>query len=110
MTTTEFITLPESHRASQEQILRQLRRLKPGILARYHATGLALFGSVVRGEQTGGSDVDLLVDFDEAASLFDLTGLALFLEDELGLPVDVVPRRALRPEIRETVLNEAVPV
>ena len=110
MTAVETVVLTQVHRASQEQILRQLRRLKPRLLARYHATGLALFGSVVRGEQTGASDIDLLVDFDDEASLLDLTGLALFLEDHLGLPVDIVPRRALRPEIRETVLDEAVPV
>jgi hypothetical protein len=85
-----------------------LRRLRPEIASRYRAKGIALFGSVVRGEQTAASDIDVLVDFDEAATLFDLTGLALFLEEQLGCRVDVVPRRALRAELRERVLNEAI--
>jgi hypothetical protein len=53
---------------------------------------------------------NLLVDFAEGATLFDLVGLGLFLEEKLGCPVDVVPRRALRREIRDEALNQAVPV
>jgi predicted nucleotidyltransferase len=54
--------------------------------------------------------VDLLVDFAAGVTLFDLVGLGLFLEEKLGCPVDVVPRRALRREIRNEALNQAVPV
>jgi hypothetical protein len=54
--------------------------------------------------------VDLLVDFAEGADLFDLVGLALYLEALLDRKVDVVPRRALRPELEEAVLRELVPV
>jgi predicted nucleotidyltransferase len=93
-----------------DRLLVQLRSLQPQLAARYHTRQMALFGSVARGEQTPTSDVDLLVDFDEKATLFDLTGLALYLEDQLGCPVDVVPRRALRSELRVQVLNEAIPI
>jgi len=71
---------------------------------------IALFGSFVRGEQDGASDIDVLVDFEEGADLFDLVGLALFLEEELQREVDVVPKRALRAEFRETVFKEVMPV
>ncbi len=71
---------------------------------------LSLFGSLARQEQAPSSDVDLLVDFAEGATLFDLVGLGLFLEEKLGCPVDVVPRRALRREIRDEALKKAVPV
>jgi len=71
---------------------------------------LALFGSLARQEQGPTSDVDLLVDFAAGVTLFDLVGLGLFLEEKLGCPVDVVPRRALRREIRNEALNQAVPV
>jgi len=60
-----------------------------------------------RGEQRETSDIDLLVDFDEGADLFDLVGLGEFLEARLHHRVDVVSKRALREEIRQQVLKEA---
>jgi len=63
----------------------------------------------VRGEQNKESDIDVLVDFQEDADLLDLVGLGLFLEERLGRKVDVVPRKALRKEIRDAVLHEVVP-
>jgi predicted nucleotidyltransferase len=92
-----------------KDILVRLGALKPEMAARYKVREIEIFGSFVRGEQGGASDVDVLVDFDEGADLFDLVGLALFLEEELQRGVDVVPKRALRAELRETVLQEAVP-
>lgn len=93
-----------------EDILRKLRALKPEIATRYKARKIGLFGSFVRGEQSRRSDIDVLVDFEEEADLFDLVGLALFLEEELQRKVDVVPRNALRTELRESVLQEVVPL
>ncbi len=92
-----------------EELLVKLGALKPEVATRYKVREVALFGSFVRGEQGGASDVDVLVDFEEGADLFDLVGLALFLEEELQRKVDVVPKRALRAELRETVLREVVP-
>ncbi len=93
-----------------QQLLARMRELKPKIMKRYKAKEIELFGSVVRGEQSGASDIDLLVEFEEGADLLDLTGLAIFLEEELGRKVDVVPKRALREELRQSVLREAVRV
>ena len=93
-----------------EELLRRLRTLKPEVAARYKVSEIALFGSFVRGEQDGASDIDVLVDFEEGADLFDLVGLALFLEEKLQREVDVVPKRALRAEFRETVFKEVMPV
>jgi len=95
---------------NREEILQTLRRLKPSLASRYKVKALALFGSAARDDRTPVSDVDVLVDFGEDASLFDLSGLGLLLEEELGCRVDVVPRRAVREEIRERVFREAVPV
>ena len=89
-------------------ILARLRALKPMIEQRYKAKSIELFGSYIRGEQIVSSDIDILVDFKEDADLFDLIGLAQFLEEELRQRVDVVPKRALKPELRDTVLKEAV--
>ena len=80
------------------QILTQLRALKPEVFSRYRVNGLALFGSTARGTHTSVSDVDVLVDFNESATLFELVGLGQYLEEQLHCKVDIVPRRALRPE------------
>jgi predicted nucleotidyltransferase len=84
-----------------------LRPLKAELAVRYRVRELALFGSLARQEQGPTSDVDLLVDFAEGATL---VGLGLFLEEKIGFPVDIVPRRALRREIQDEALNQAVPV
>lgn len=94
----------------REQLVGQLRQLKPALAQRYKVRGLALFGSLARGAQSADSDVDLLVDFEDDADLLDMMGLANDLEEALARKVDVVPRRALRPEIRDQVLGEMVPL
>jgi len=58
---------------------------------------VGIFGSCVRGEQKQGSDVDLLVRFGDGATLFDLVELSEFLEHKLGMKVDIVSERAVRP-------------
>ena len=93
-----------------KDLLMKLKELKPTISERYKAKEIGLFGSFVRGEQDAGSDIDVLVDFEEEADLFDLIGLALHHEEVLQRKVDVVPKRALRTELRESVLHELVPL
>jgi predicted nucleotidyltransferase len=66
-----------------------------------------VFGSVARGEVRPGSDLDLLVDFEQGASLLDHVGLFQDLEDLLGVGVDVVARSALKPR-DEHIRAEAV--
>jgi len=94
---------------NKEESLKVLKSLR-GELKKFKVREIGIFGSVVRGEQKQGSDIDVLVDFADDADLFDFSGLGLFLEEKLGQKVDVVPRRALRKEIRDTVLKEVVPV
>ena len=93
---------------TREEVFKVLKALKPEILASYRAKEIGLFGSFIRGEQGEASDIDVLVDFDEKASLFDLVRLALFLEEKLNRKVDVVPKDSLRAEIRQSVLRELV--
>lgn len=95
---------------SIENYVATLRALKPELAARYKVKEIGIFGSFVRGEQNQASDVDVLVDFEEGADLFDLMGLALFLEQVFQREVDIVPRRALREELRSAILREVVPV
>jgi hypothetical protein len=70
----------------------------------------AIFGSLARGEATDESDVDLLVDLPDRASLLDLVGLKLDLEDKLGRKVDVVEYDALKPLLRDRILNEQITI
>jgi len=93
-----------------QEVLDQLRTLLPELGARYHVREIGLFGSLARGDARDTSDIDLLVEFDEAADLFDLIGLGLYLEDRLGRPVDVVPKNAVREELAQTIFNETLPV
>lgn len=76
---------------------------------RHRATGIALFGSVARGDDGRGSDADFLVDFEPGSSLFDLLHLQDELTELLGFPVDVVSRRALKDR-DEHIRREAVPL
>jgi hypothetical protein len=91
-----------------EEIKRILAQNEKEIKARFKVRDFGIFGSAIRGEGKLTSDIDILVDFENEADLIDLIGLALFLEEKLGQKVDVVPKRALREEIREQVLREVV--
>lgn len=93
-----------------EEILSKLKDLTPLIKARYKAKNLALFGSFVRGDESANSDIDVLVDFEDEADLLDLIGLSLYLEEILQRRVDIVPKRALRIELKESVLREVIAV
>ncbi len=95
---------------NKTKILKILSNLKGEIRQKYKAQIKGIFGSFVRGEQKETSDIDILVDFEEDADLFDFTGLALFLEEKLNLRVDIVPERSLRKEIKSSVLKEVVRV
>lgn len=93
---------------NNQELLMKLKELKPAITAQYKAKEIGLFGSFIRGEQNAGSDIDLLVEFEEDADLFDLMGLTLRIEEELQRKVDIVPKRPLRTELRESVLQEVI--
>jgi len=74
------------------------------------ASNLRVFGSVVKGADKEGSDIDLLVDVRQGTSLFDLVGMQQDFEDVLGMKVDLLTESELHPEIKERVLSEARPV
>jgi predicted nucleotidyltransferase len=96
--------------SQSQEIVDRLKELKPLITAQYKVRGMSLFGSFVRGEQVESSDIDLLTEFDDKADLFDLIGLELYLEETFKRSVDIVPRQALRAELREAVLQQVVAI
>ena len=77
---------------------------------RFRAANPRVFGSVLRGEDTESSDLDLLVDPLEGTTLFDLGGIVYELEQLLGVPVDLLTPKAISRRFRDEVIAEARPV
>ena len=74
---------------------------------RFRAANPRVFGSVLHGNDLDGSDLDLLVDALPGATLFDLGGLQIELEEILGVPVDLLTPDDIPLKFRERVLAEA---
>jgi predicted nucleotidyltransferase len=88
----------------------QLRRHLPELVERFHVRSLGVFGSYVHQEQRPGSDLDLLVTFNQPPGLLAFLALENHLTDLLGVHVDLVMEDALKPHIGERILAEVVPV
>lgn len=90
---------------------KRIEQIKDKILPILKEAGVkrsSLFGSYVRGDQTKGSDIDILVDFPRGKSLFDFIDLQLKLEDVLGKRVDLGEYTTIKPRLKEYINNEAV--
>ena len=93
----------------RSDVIAQLLAQKESLLA-LGVGELYLFGSVARDEARDDSDVDLLVEFTGPPSFDRFMDLKFFLEEALGIPVDLVTRRALKPILRSEIEREAVRV
>jgi uncharacterized protein len=80
------------------------------IVSTHRASNPRVFGSVVHGDDTEQSDLDILVDPAADTTLMDVAGIQVELERLLGVAVDVLTPRALPAKFRGMVLAEAVPV
>jgi predicted nucleotidyltransferase len=80
------------------------------LVGRFRAANIRIFGSVLHGNDSDDSDLDLLVDPLPGATLFDLGGLQIELEALLGVPVDLLTPGDLPEKYRARVLTEARPV
>jgi uncharacterized protein len=91
----------------RKEVLALLKNRKR-TLKKYGVRSLALFGSVARNQARKQSDVDLLVEFSQPVGLFQFARLKMYLEEVLGHKVDLVTPEALRKELREDILREAI--
>jgi len=91
-----------------KEILAILSSSKDEVRKRFKAEIKGIFGSYARGEQKKESDLDIIVKFYKGATLFDLVGLADYLEEKLKVKVDIVPDDTIREEIKKEVLKETV--
>lgn len=73
---------------------------------RFMVGSIGVFGSCVRGEQSEGSDIDVLVEFDGDVSMFEFMDLQEHLAALLGARVDLVTKNALKPYIGKRILEE----
>jgi predicted nucleotidyltransferase len=111
----ERIDINSSHDTQGEEYVKvreaiDLLQENRDVLSGYHVKALYLFGSVVRGEDEPGSDVDILVEFEPEArvGLFGLARLQRRLTQILGRPVDLVTREGLHRRMRDRILRESV--
>lgn len=80
------------------------------ILRKYGVTSAAVFGSVAKGEARPGSDVDLLVEYEESVDLLDVAHLRTELETVLGCRVDLVSKKYVHRRMRDRVLSQAISI
>ena len=91
-----------------ETISKILKKNKYHLYEAYGVKEIGIFGSYARHRQKEGSDVDILVEFEESPDLFTFLDFEVKLEKLLKIKVDLVTKQALRPELKERILNEVV--
>lgn len=92
------------------EIMKELSTRKDELRREYAVKSLSVFGSYVRGEQKKSSDIDILVDFAKPVGLLKFLKLENDLSKLLGIKVDLVTRKALKPRIGKRILKEATRV
>ena len=94
----------------REQVLSLMKANKAQIFASFDVKDLAIFGSTARDQAREDSDIDVLVEFGAPATAQRYFGVQFYLEDLLGHPVDLVTRKALRPEFAPYVEKDLIHV
>ena len=80
------------------------------ILKRNGVKRAGIFGSYARGEQTKDSDVDILIEPNIKASLFDVAGIEISIEKELRKKVDVLTYNGINRYLRKKIIMEEVKI
>lgn len=92
------------------EIIHLLQAKQAYFADKYRVAAFGVFGSRIRGDHETDSDLDMLVEFTVPPTLFQFVRLQDELSALLGLPVDLVMKSALKPQISERILAEVVPV
>jgi uncharacterized protein len=92
------------------EILEKIKGVKPVLENEYQVEEVGVFGSYVRGEQNLTSDVDILVSLRQGHSmgLIEFSGLKEFLSNVLGIEVDLITKKGIKPALKKFILNEVV--
>jgi predicted nucleotidyltransferase len=90
---------------SSNDIESKLKLLKPELVEKFNVSNIGYFGSYRKGEQTESSDLDILVEFSKPVGWKFFT-MEKFLEETLGLKVDLVTTNALKDRIKSSILKQ----
>ena len=93
-----------------EEICVALKKLKPEIREKFKVNEIGVFGSYVREEENVESDLDILVSFQEPVGFFTFFELEEYLSNALGIKVDLVSKKALKPRIGKRILEQVIMV
>ena len=93
---------------SIQEIKKTLEKHKEELKEKYQIKEIGIFGSYVRGEQKGKSDLDILVEFEDSISLLKFVELENYLCEIVGVKVDLVMKSALKPRIGKHILKEVI--
>ena len=93
---------------NKDEIREKINNQLPYLKKKYHVKELGIFGSVARGEQKKGSDLDILVEFESSIGFFDFIRLENFLSEVLDSQVDLVSKKSLKPVIKAGILKETL--
>ncbi|MEZ4900738.1 MAG: nucleotidyltransferase family protein [Spirosomataceae bacterium] len=91
---------------TEKVLVEKLSKIKPILKNKYHVTEIGFFGSYANGSATDKSDLDVIVEFSQPIG-WDFFRVQDALEAALGIKVDLVTKRALRPQWREAILKQA---
>lgn len=92
------------------RVLAEHRQAIRAVLERHGVTNIEVFGSIARGDDGEGSDLDLLVDLPPDIGLFEFAGIQQELEEVVGMHVDLVPRSGLRERVRVRIEADLIPL
>lgn len=92
------------------EILLIIRALMPTLKQEFNVRTLEIFGSYIKKDQKQNSDLDLMVTFSKTPTLIKFIELENFLSDRIGIKVDLVMKDSIRPRLRSSILNDAIPV
>jgi len=93
---------------SIEEITKILNKNKIQFKNQFKVKEIGLFGSYIKNEQTQKSDLDILVEFENPIDFFDYLEFEEYLADLLGIKVDLVMKKALKPNIGRNILKEVI--
>jgi len=95
---------------SLAEIQFELQQLMPTLKTRFGIDKIEIFGSYIRQQQTQKSDIDLLVTFNKAYSLWQLIDAERYLQRKLSVKVDLVPADSVKPALKNQIFSEATAV